>query len=619
VGAPSHRAHEPAGARRTRLRTVFDLELDGRKHLRASGRLGRARCADVHARAPVRERDRAGLERDCAVIVQPAPVGALRRRRLERGLDIGPFRTRDRGHGVHTSLPLTTTSPHFMSGLVPPKPETIGRVFTHLNTLFRNTADGDFNPADLGLIVDYPHVARYFAAAFPSAPSVWPASARPPPVAQLQEAITTVQTEVRTLSESLPKALADIKTYVAAAAQAGEKRAGHLPAVSPPSRPPARTLVPTRPARERPSELPEILIDMSGYNPAWQPSFVAHTFVAYVNKFLEAWDESRGLRVVPARITRGNQVAVTGAPGVSLIAMTWLAERCPMGPLLGRVLGVEHPDALVAPAKISDRWSKVRISGVPTGKSGSRGAFSPAELLASLREATPFTRDLTVRQEPRWIRRPELYGPGDVSSFSFAFKDPDGELLRKLCRSPVFVAGVKARASRWKEKAKPRAPAPVKPSAQAPAQPTQAVPRPRPRLRHRHQSRPGLRLHPRPLLLRCHSLWPRSHARPRRAPPLHRRPSAMRRLARPAHVGRRRRSARRCVPWALRPSSSLRSRARPPPRAGRRLRTRVTASTSCPRPARPGWTEGPRRDPAALLLRLAPWVFMTQANHLQWT
>jgi hypothetical protein len=100
AGAPSHRADEPAGARRTRLRTVFDLELDGREHLRASGRLGRARRADVHARAPVRERDRAGLERDCVVIVQPAPVGALRRRRLERGLDIGPFRTRDRGHGV---------------------------------------------------------------------------------------------------------------------------------------------------------------------------------------------------------------------------------------------------------------------------------------------------------------------------------------------------------------------------------------------------------------------------------------------------------------------------------------------------------------------------------------
>jgi hypothetical protein len=139
----------------------------------------------------------------------------------------------------------------FMAGRVPPKPETIGRVLAHLNDFCAPTADGDFNPADLALIIDYPHVARYFAAAFPSAPPVWPASARPPPVAQLQAAIATVQTEVRTLSESLPKALADIKTYAAAAAQGGKKPAGHLPAVTPPSRPPARTPVPTRPARER--------------------------------------------------------------------------------------------------------------------------------------------------------------------------------------------------------------------------------------------------------------------------------------------------------------------------------------------------------------------------------
>jgi hypothetical protein len=145
-----------------------------------------------------------------------------------------------------------------MSGLVPPKSETIGRVFIHLNTLFARTAEGNFNPADLGLIVDYPHVARYFATAFPSAPPVWPVSAHPPPVAQLQEAISTVQTEVRTLSESLPKALADIKTYAAAAAQVGAKRARHLPAASSPSRPPARTPVPTRPARERSPELPDV-------------------------------------------------------------------------------------------------------------------------------------------------------------------------------------------------------------------------------------------------------------------------------------------------------------------------------------------------------------------------
>jgi hypothetical protein len=147
--------------------------------------------------------------------------------------------------------------------LVPPKPETIGRVFAHLNALFAIVADGDFNPVDLALIVDYPHVALYFAAAFPSTPPVWPASARPPPVAQLQEAIASVQMEVRTLSESLLKALADIKTYAAAAAQGGAKCAGHVPAS-----PPARTPVPSRPAWERPSVLPEILISMSDFDPA---------------------------------------------------------------------------------------------------------------------------------------------------------------------------------------------------------------------------------------------------------------------------------------------------------------------------------------------------------------
>jgi hypothetical protein len=203
---------------------------------------------------------------------------------------------------------------------------------------------------------------------------------------------------------------------------------------------------------------------------------VADTLVRTVNTSLEAGDTTRGIRVVAARLTCGDQTAVTGAPGVSHTAFAKLASSVPWGQLVGRVLGALDPDTLNLVSKISDRWSKVRISGVPTGKSGSRGVFSPEELLASMREATPFTRDLAVRQHPRWIRLPELYGPGNVSSFSFAFKDPDGELLKKLCRAPVFVAGVKARTSRWKEKAKPWAPAPAKPSARTPVQPTQAAP-----------------------------------------------------------------------------------------------------------------------------------------------
>jgi hypothetical protein len=276
------------------------------------------------------------------------------------------------------------------------------------------------------------------------------------------------QTEVRTLSESLPKALADIKTYVAVAAQVGAKHTGHSSVSSPPSRPPARTPVPTRPARERPAALPEVLISMAAFEPSWKHTFVADTFVRTLNTFLGAWDDSRGIRVVAARVTRGDQIAITGAPGVSLIAMSRLVAPVPWGKIVGQALGAVDPDALALRAKISDKWSKVRISGVPTGKSGSRDAFSPTELLASMREATPFTRDLLVRQEPRWIRPPELYGPGEVSSFSFAFKDPDGELLKKLCRAPVFVTGVKARASQWKEKASASGPGPASSIATSP-------------------------------------------------------------------------------------------------------------------------------------------------------
>jgi hypothetical protein len=214
---------------------------------------------------------------------------------------------------------------------------------------------------------------------------------------------------------------------------------------------------------------------MKGFEPSWKQSFTAEAFVRAANSTLESQDYTRGIRVVAARITRGDQIAVTGAYRVSRTSMTALAHSVQWGLVVSRALGV--PEVLfMLPVSPSGKWSKVRISGVPTGKSGSRDAFSPVELLASLREASPHTRDLDIRQNPRWIRRPELYGPGEVSSFSFAFEDPDGELLKKLCRAPVFVAGVRARASRWKEKAKPRAPAPAKPSARASAPPTPAAP-----------------------------------------------------------------------------------------------------------------------------------------------
>jgi hypothetical protein len=110
------------------------------------------------------------------------------------------------------------------------------------------------------------------------------------------------------------------------------------------------------------------------------------------------------------------------------------------------------------------------------GKSSLRDVFSPCELLVSMRKTTPFTRNLAITLDLHWICCPELYGSGNMSSVLFAFKDPDGKLLKKLCSTPVFVMGVKAYTSWWKEKAKLRAPASAPALALASVQPPQAAP-----------------------------------------------------------------------------------------------------------------------------------------------
>lgn len=96
------------------------------------------------------------------------------------------------------------------------------------------------------------------------------------------------------------------------------------------------------------------------------------------------------------------------------------------------------------------KWSKVILSNIITLNGPNLPIFSELEILHSLLLNDLF-RSLKITQPPRWARNPEFITK-PRSSISFAFEDPNGDLLRKVTSSVFFIFGQSTVPVVWKEK-----------------------------------------------------------------------------------------------------------------------------------------------------------------------
>jgi len=87
------------------------------------------------------------------------------------------------------------------------------------------------------------------------------------------------------------------------------------------------------------------------------------------------------------------------------------------------------------------KWSRVTISHVYTGKEENLDAFSAETLHSELTKYNPAYASLTIRQPPSWVRNPQSFKDGQLSSLSFAFEDPDGSLAQRLIGSSLTAFG----------------------------------------------------------------------------------------------------------------------------------------------------------------------------------
>ncbi|KAF8753638.1 Reverse transcriptase (RNA-dependent DNA polymerase) [Rhizoctonia solani] len=120
-----------------------------------------------------------------------------------------------------------------------------------------------------------------------------------------------------------------------------------------------------------------------------------------------------------------------------------------MEPEIRNALGLNNSGSIFTR---DTKWSKVIISGVPTGFSESNDdqVISKDELMEEVRKHKS-TKKLTITQYPNWTIRPEdirtAYG-----SIAFAFEDPDGSKLALILKERFSLFGCALRARAWSNK-----------------------------------------------------------------------------------------------------------------------------------------------------------------------
>jgi hypothetical protein len=159
-----------------------------------------------------------------------------------------------------------------------------------------------------------------------------------------------------------------------------------------------------------------------------------------INSKLSMIPSAKGLSILGSHWNASGNCVLTFPPqtSIKLIEDHFPAIKSAMGLNANQVISHDTP------------WSKVTLRAVYARDAPSSDVYSNDDLLAALM-ANPVMAKLKITQPPRWVRRPEDID-GFKSSISFAFEDPDGQLIKLLLKTPLFMFGSPVRAKRWEDK-----------------------------------------------------------------------------------------------------------------------------------------------------------------------
>ncbi|CAE6457046.1 unnamed protein product [Rhizoctonia solani] len=97
------------------------------------------------------------------------------------------------------------------------------------------------------------------------------------------------------------------------------------------------------------------------------------------------------------------------------------------------------------------KWSKVFISGVPTGITELSDELVSKEEIREEIMKHSVMNGLTITQEPDWTIKPEDI-KSEMASIAFAFEDPDGTKLSRVLREKFSLFGYHVRVRAWNNK-----------------------------------------------------------------------------------------------------------------------------------------------------------------------
>ncbi|KAH8988721.1 hypothetical protein EDB86DRAFT_3081364 [Lactarius hatsudake] len=275
------------------------------------------------------------------------------------------------------------------------------------------------------------------------------------------------------LSVLLPSKLAiDIMAHISPRLQTLEDSLADLRrtcSAPPPAPPPAPAPPTPKPPAPRPPKAKPAVPALAKPTPAKAtpppshqtgaaPPAVRHSpaaICAHLNAALA--QSSHQVTLSAARWTAKNNLVVVAGPDTTAPQLTSSSHF--LTTALGAFLSHDPTSPLSVTARENVRWSRLTVNGLPTGASAARGAFTPQECHASLLADNPVYRSLRLTQPPSWVRRPDSYGPGSLSSLVVAFEDPDGSALSALLASRVLYAfGSAGTLKRWKSKPRAKTP-----------------------------------------------------------------------------------------------------------------------------------------------------------------
>jgi hypothetical protein len=192
-------------------------------------------------------------------------------------------------------------------------------------------------------------------------------------------------------------------------------------------------------ATQRPQPV-RYIVRYLGHPPSQDQRLLPKIISSKINTKLSMIPSAKGLSILGSHWNASGNCVLTFPPQTStkLIEDHFPAIKNAMGLNENQVISRDTP------------WSKVTLRAVYARDTPSSNVYSNDDLMVALM-ANPVMSRFKITQAPRWVRRPEDID-GFKSSISFAFEDPDGQLIKLLLKTQLFMFGSPVRAKRWEDK-----------------------------------------------------------------------------------------------------------------------------------------------------------------------